>query len=156
MRIYLIAAVALAAASPAFAQDPGRSNATILKPINTFIDEGNRGDEKAASAAFTASPSIIDEISPYHWRGKNAFHAWFTAFLADMQKHGQTEPAMKLGKPREVMVSGASAYVVVPGHYTYKEGATPKAEDGMYAIDLKKGDAGWRIDAFAWAGSPPK
>jgi hypothetical protein len=58
--------------APASAQTP---DAQLMTPIKKFIDSFNKGDMAGAWATHAAEAdlSIIDEVSPYFWRGPRAF-----------------------------------------------------------------------------------
>lgn len=134
--------------TPAFA---GAADDAALMPFRQFVDGVNKNDIKTAAAAFVPSAGIIDEFAPHHWQGADAFAQWDAALNADMKAHGMTEPFMALGKPLHLDVTGDTAYAVVPGHYTYKQGGKAMHEDGTFAVALAKTASGWRIAAWSWA-----
>ena len=53
-------------------------DAQVMAPIQKFMDSFNKGDMAGAAATHAAVPelSITDEVSPYIWRGPQAFKAW--------------------------------------------------------------------------------
>jgi ketosteroid isomerase-like protein len=108
---------------------------------------------KAAGAPFEADVSIIDELAPFAWRGKDAFSTWLADFGKDLAKTGATEPLMTLGRASRTDVSGDSAYLVVPAVYTFKakDGAAMR-EPGQFAFVLHKAAGGWKIASWAWTG----
>ena len=94
----------------------------VMATVSRFIDALNRNDAKAALATCATQASIIDEFPPHEWQGPNACEDW------------------------------ATAYVVVPATYTYKEHGTPKAErDSIFTVALRRLAAGWRITGWAWS-----
>lgn len=146
----LIASVLLIPA--AFAAAPG----DVTAPIKQFIDGFNTGDVKSAYAAYaTGTITIIDEFAPHRWIGPNAAHQW----AADYDKHaaatGVTDGVVKLGEPTRSVVDGDSAYVIVPGLYTYKEKGKATAEEGQFAFVLRGGPSGWKISGWTWTGQTP-
>jgi ketosteroid isomerase-like protein len=130
--------------------------AEVTAPIHQFIDGFNTGDVKSAYAAYAPGTiTIIDEFAPHRWIGPNAAHQW----AADYDKHaaatGVADGVVKLGEPTRSVVDGDTAYVVVPGLYTYKEKGTPTAEEGQFAFVLRGGAGGWKISGWTWTGQTP-
>lgn len=137
-----------AASTPAFA---GTAEDAALAPVHLFIDSVNKGDMKGAGAAYTASPSIVDEFAPYHWQGPNAYADWLAEFESKSKAQGLTEPVMTLLKPTRVVVTGDHAYAVLPALYDFKLNGKPVREHGTFSFALAKTKDGWRIAAWAWA-----
>jgi hypothetical protein len=52
-------------------------------PIREWIDAFNAGHPERASGAFAPDAVILDEISPYVWRGPDALQQW----AADMGRN---------------------------------------------------------------------
>jgi ketosteroid isomerase-like protein len=130
--------------------------ADVTAPIHQFIDGFNTGDVKSAYAAYaTGTITIIDEFTPHSWIGPNAAHQW----AADYDKHaaatGVTDGVVKLGEPTRSVVDGDTAYVIVPGLYTYKEKGKATAEEGQFAFVLRGGPSGWKISGWTWTGQTP-
>jgi len=127
-----------------------------LEPFDRFIAAVNKGDMKMAAAAFTASPSMIDEFPSYYWQGAGALSAWVNDFGAFSQASGQTDGQMHIDAPSYSVVGDTSAYYVVPAHYIYKDRGKPAVEDGTFAVVTTRDEAGWKIASWAWAGTTPK
>jgi hypothetical protein len=126
----------------------------VIAPIQKFVDSFNKGDAAGAAATHAAEADlvIIDELSPYLWRGPRAFQQWSTDLEADAKKRGITEPMVKIGAPTRREVSGDQAYVVVPAVYTFKEGGVAMRESAQMTFALKKGAGGWLIHGWTWTG----
>jgi hypothetical protein len=148
MVVCLIMGVAAAAQAP----DP-----QVIAPIQKFIDSFNKGDAAGAAATHAAEADLVimDELSPYLWRGPRAFQQWSTDLEADGKKRGITEPMVKIGAPTRREVSGDQAYVVVPAVYTFKEGGVAMRESAQMTFALKKGAGGWLIHGWTWTGPKP-
>jgi hypothetical protein len=129
----------------------------VTAPITTFIDAFNKGDTPAAAAthATGADLVIIDELSPYLWRGPKAFQEWGAALDADAKKRGMTDPKVTLGAVTRVEMNGADAYVVVPAVFTFKEKGVAMRESAQMTFALKKGPSGWLIHGWTWTGPKP-
>ena len=133
-------------------------DAQIMAPIQKFIDSFNKGDAAGASATHAAVPelSITDEVSPYIWRGAQAFKAWSSDLEANDKKLGITEQAVKISAPTRVETSGDQAYVVVPAVYTFKQGGVAMREAAQMTFVLRKGAGGWLIHGWTWTGPKPQ
>jgi ketosteroid isomerase-like protein len=147
-------AVCLIMGAAAGAQTP---DAQMIAPIQKFIDSFNKGDIAGAAATHAAEADlvIIDEVSPFLWRGPRAFQQWSTDLDGDSKKRGVTDQMVKIGRPTRTEVSGDQAYVVVPAVFTFKEGAVAMRETAQMTFVLKKSAGGWLIHGWTWTGSKP-
>jgi hypothetical protein len=131
--------------------------AQVMAPIRLFVDSFNKGDLKAAAAAFSpAGLVIIDDVSPHVWAGPNALENWSKALAASDQTEGNTDGAVTLGKPTREVVSGDRGYVVLPAVYTLKEKGVAMRETAQIVCALQKGTSGWQITGWTWVGTTPK
>jgi hypothetical protein len=96
--------------------------------------------------------SILDEVSPYLWRGPQAFKAWSTDLGSDAKERGITEQVVEISDPTRVESNGDHAYVVVPAVYTFKEQGKAMREPAHFVFALQKGASGWLIHGWAWTG----
>lgn len=132
--------------TPARAADSG-----VMATVHQFVDGFNKRDLNRAVAACAPSASIIDDFPPHQWEG-SACADWARDLGAASKSAGITNGIVTLGKPWHVNVTGDRAYVVVPATYTYKQHGKPVTESGsVLTAVLKRGSAGWRITAWAWA-----
>jgi ketosteroid isomerase-like protein len=122
----------------------------VLAPIHQFVEALNKGDMKAAAAAHTAAPSIIDDVPPHQWQGSDAFDKWSSSDAAEMQKNGITAPTVKIKAPSQIQVEGDSAYVVVPTVYSFVMKGKKVAETGFLTFALAQQGSDWRIAGWAW------
>jgi hypothetical protein len=151
MRILTVAAVVwFALGAPASAQ----TDAELMAPIQKFISSFNKGDTAGAGATHAAGAdlTIIDEVSPYIWRGPQAFQTWGADLESDAKKNGITEPMVTLSAATRIEKNGDQAYVVVPAVYTFKQRGTAMREAAQMTFVLKKGASGWLIHAWTWTG----
>ena len=147
-RIVSLAAAVLLLVTPAIA---GAIEDIATAPIHAFIDNMNKGDMAAAAAAYAPDATIVDEFPPYRWMGATAFADWGRDYGTDAAKHAITEPLMTLAAPTTVNVDGDHAYAVIPATYTFKQAGKPMTDHGTFSFALTKGEAGWKIAAWAWA-----
>jgi hypothetical protein len=144
-----VALIALAQGTTA-----GPDTAAVMAPVHQFVDAFNKGDTKTAAAACADQTSIIDEFPPHEWHGAGGCAKWMRDFDADSKRNGITDGVVTLGAPKHVDVTADRAYVVVPADYVYKQkGKTVREAGSILTVALRKGAAGWRITAWAWAKS---
>jgi ketosteroid isomerase-like protein len=132
-------------------------NPQMMAPIQKFLEAFNKGDIAGAAAthATGADVVIIDELSPYIWRGASAFQDWVTALDGDSKQRGITEPHVALSAPTRIETDGTGAYVVAPAAYTFKEKGVAMREASQMTFVLKKDANGWMIHGWTWTGSKP-
>jgi hypothetical protein len=132
-------------------------DAQVIAPIQKFIDSFNKGDMAAAAATHAAEADlvIIDEVSPYLWRGPRAFQTWSTALADDAKKQGNTDEKVTISAPTRTETTGDQAYVVVPAVYTFKQRGVAMREAAQMTFALRKGPAGWLIHGWTWTGPKP-
>jgi len=147
MRLALLAALV---AFPALAH-AGPAEDAVLAPVKKFTAALSAGDEKAAAALMTASPSITDEFAPFHWEGKTAIADWFAGDGADMKANGVTDDHVSIGKPLHVMISGDHAYVVAPMTYTYLMHGKKTVETALFTVAEVKTGGSWLIATWSYA-----
>ena len=147
--VWLVMGVAASAQTP---------DAQLMAPIQKFIDSFNKGDTAAALATHAAEAdlAIMDEVSPYLWRGSKAFQAWSADLDSDAKKRGITDPVVTISAPTRAETNGDQAYVVVPAVYTFKERGVAMREAGQMTFALKKGAGGWLIHGWTWTGPKPQ
>jgi len=146
----LFAAVVTAAffvSATAVASDKTDAMATI----HQFVDNLDKGDMQAAAAPYAPESSIIDEFPPHYWHGATAFADWGKDFGTFSQKTGDTDPFVKLGKPKHVDINDDHAYVVIPASFAYKEHGKKMIEKGStMTFALAKLNGTWKIAAWSW------
>jgi ketosteroid isomerase-like protein len=156
MRILILAVVvSLVVGASAHAQP---ADAELMAPIQKFITSFNKGDVAGAAATHAAGADlvIIDEVSPYVWRGPKAFQSWGADLESDAKKNGITEPMVTIKAATRIEKSGDQAYVIVPAVYTYKQGGKAMREAAQMTVVLKKDATGWLIHGWTWTGPRPQ
>ena len=128
--------------------------AGMMKTINGFIDASLAG--KPLAGLVTASPSMIDEVPPYHWSGPGAAKAWMADVGAWARTNGVTELGVRLGAPTRVEQTGSHGYVVTPAVVTYNQKGKAEREEGAMVFALDRRRSGWRVASLAWTGGATK
>jgi ketosteroid isomerase-like protein len=137
-------------ASPALAADPA-----VEAPIRTFLDSFNKGDVAAAAATHVSGGvTIVDEVAPYRW---SSFQDWLGALDKESKDGGLTDQSVTATGPivRE-LVSGDSAYVILPVRYAFKARGKPMREDAQMTFVLSREAGGWKIAGWTWTGPDPR
>ena len=70
----------------------------------------------------------------------------------DEKKRGVTDQKVTLRTATRVETDGATAYVIVPAAYTFKEKGVAMRETAQMTFMLKKGATGWLIHGWVWTG----
>jgi ketosteroid isomerase-like protein len=126
----------------------------VMAPITKFVEAFNKGDMAGAAATHAADADlvIIDEVSPFIWRGAKALQTWVADLDRDAKKHGITDQKVTLSPPTRVETTAAEAYVIVPTVYSFKENGVAMREAAQMTLTLKKDAGGWLIHGWAWTG----
>lgn len=127
-------------------------DAAVEAPIHEMMEGFNKGDIKGVKALHVASPVIIDEFgAPYVWTGPGAFDAWVAGLTKSEVAEGKTGGVVYFGPPIRESIKGATAYVVSPCTYTYKQAGKTFKETGTTTFVLVKAGPAWKIKAWTWA-----
>lgn len=128
----------------------------VTQAITAMVDAVNRSDFGRAAAAFTAEPTIIEDIAPFRWHGPDAPSAWLAAMGDNAARLGVQSIAMDLGQPVNIVTSDNAAYAVFPGHLilaTTQDGELRSR--GTLTFVLAQRDNSWLIDTLVWSGPEP-
>ena len=148
MRTSLIAAALVAAsAMPALAADPA---GPARAPIDAFAIAFAKGDIAAAKAAYTASPTIIDEPPPFMWSGKDAIDTWLADVVKDSKAAGRTDEKLLIGRTLRAETTGDSAYVITRAQYSFTQGGKAMVEPSRMTFVVKKQAGVWKIASWTW------
>jgi ketosteroid isomerase-like protein len=146
--------IALAAVSVLlFASAAQAGDAAVDATIRQFGDAFNKGDVKAAKALHVAAPTIIDEFAPHSWSGPKAFDSWLADLTKSEAAEGKTGGQVAISTPTREVISGASAYVIVPATYTFKQKGGVIRETAQMTFVLAKQASGWKIRSWTWTGA---
>jgi len=127
------------------------AEAVIVETLNRFAEHVNRGEVAAAIGHFTDDPSIVEDLSPFHWRGPDAAGAWLAAMAANAERNGVTGIHMGFRAPRLVLVDGDRGYAVLPGDLSYSFAGAPDRRIGGYVtFAVQKIHDAWKIETLTW------
>ncbi len=150
--VVLAAAVCLAV--PVSARD-----LAVEAPIQRMMDGFNKGDIASVKSAHVASPTIVDNVSPFVWSGPNAFDQWVADLTKAEAAEGKTEGVVTFAPVVDEVVRGDRAYVVTRSIYAYKEKGRSMREVGYTSFVLTKVGSEWKVESWSWAspsGVPTK
>ena len=145
-KVIIAVAIAVVGAGPVVASQ----EADVMAPVRQFVSGFNKSDIKMAQAACADQTIIIDDFSPHEWRGSGATSKWFRDLTRMGKKNGMSDSFVTLLKPRQVDVTSAHAYVVVPINLRYNDKGQLVKRTGLMTLVLHMGVDGWRIAALAW------
>ena len=144
----LVIALAFAINSPStFASD----KADVVDAVNRYLNNLDTDKIQTAVAMCDTEVSILDEFPPHAWHGPTACADWWKGLLAYNEKSGITDGDATLGKAWTVDVTGDWAYFVAPMTYTYKQNGKSVKETATFSVALKRTQAGWRINSWAYS-----
>ena len=129
----------------------GPAEDAIVAALQRFTGFVNAGDMPAALACFTANPSIVEDIAPYHWQGPGAGAAWLAAMGANAARAGMTGITMTFHAPTLVLTEGDRGYAVLPGDlaYAFGDGSVRRVRGhGTFAVQRDAAD--WKIETLTW------
>jgi hypothetical protein len=130
----------------------GSAEAAVVKTLNRFAGHVNRGEMGEALAHFTDSPSITEDIAPYHWRGPSAGQDWLAAMGANAERHGISGIHMGFGAPTMVEVTGDRGYAVLRGDLTFSFADAPDRRiQGHVTFVVQQSVRAWKIETLTWA-----
>jgi hypothetical protein len=138
----MLAAAGVFAAAPGFAGEEVETLAVVDKFVTSF---GN-GDERAMLSTCGDSMTIIDDIAPHIWQGRQACRNWKKAVDAFLRDTGETHVRVTLGKPVHNDITEDRGYIVVPLVFNYIQGGKPIVDTGsLMTVALKKDRGAWRM-----------
>lgn len=140
-RIVIAVAVSVLVAGPAVASDKDDIMAVLKQWISSEAGSAATCDDDAA---------VIDDIPPYEWHGPGACSRWQKDADAFNQKEGIKDSVGTIGKPKQLMLSGDRAYVVLPATFAVTQKGKRVTETATSTLVLRKTAAGWRITAWTW------
>jgi ketosteroid isomerase-like protein len=143
----LTALAGLAAAQPA----PGP-----VDVVREVLAAFNHKDIAAVKARLAPEMSIIDDFGAYEWHGPGAFQAWLDDYLATAKTEGLTPGGQARPTLIRADVKGETAYVVMRSVLSYRQRGVLMAMPGREAFSLRRGQDGWKITGWAWAGDVPR
>ena len=150
-----VAGAALAIASIFGAQSAAAADSVgMMKTINGFVAASLAG--KRVDGFLTPSPSMIDEVPPYHWSGPGATKQWLADVGGWAKANGATHLKVRLGVPTRTDQTGTQGYVVTPATFTYSQKGRTEREEAAMVFTLNHTRSGWRISSFAWTGAAIK
>lgn len=125
----------------------------VLSVVHQWIDALDKGDMKTFVGLCSDHTVILDGMSPYQWQGEGACANWWSDASKDTEI---TDISVTVGKPLQIRITDARAYVVTRDSLTYKMGGKPMEQTGaIHTFVLQKGNSGWRIIGEAWSVTTP-
>lgn len=120
-------------------------------PIRAALAAVNAGDGLAFAREFTGDAAILDEISPFAFRGPTAARAWFERLRAVNRDNGITDERSAFDAPRDASIEGNDAYAVVPVRIAYRQRGRSIVENGAWTFALRNAGGTWKIVLAAFA-----
>ena len=128
----------------------GSALASDKSDILAVLKQWNDTDEAKAVATCADDAAVIDDIPPFEWHGPSACSRWQKDYDAYAKKEGITDAAGTIGDPRQLIISGDHAYVVVPTTFAFTQKGKPVKFIATTTFALHKTATGWQITAWTW------
>jgi hypothetical protein len=130
------------------------ADAALLAPVDAFLKAIGANEWSALAKTYTGSPAIVDEFSPYLFRGPFAVSAWTAGAKADIAQHHMSGMQTSRSKPVFVERTAHRAYLVVPVEYSAKTDSGSMHENAYETFVLLTTSLGWRAEATVWTTRP--
>jgi len=143
---FVVLAAAACIAGPLSARD-----VAVEAPIQRMMDGFNKGDIASVKSAHVASPTIVDNVSPFFWSGPDAFDQWVTDLTKAEAAEGKTDGVVTFAPIVDEVVRGDRAYVVTRSIYAYKKKGRSMREVGYTSFVLAKVGSEWKVASWSWA-----
>lgn len=128
------------------------SPARIASLVSSFVDEVNSGLIDAALARFSSDATIVEDIAPFKWQGRDAGSQWLTAMAANAKRLGVTSVVMDLGAARRIEIEERYAYAIFAGTVLLEQKNQMLREPGLLTFALEGTLDEWLITALIWTG----
>src|ERR1700736_5281245 len=150
--IVLLLAGALVGASPS--PDRQQANAAVMVPIRLMQFNTNSG-KAWPDGTFAKTQTIIDEIPPFRWMGPDAAKTWWSDYGKFAAAHKLASPYLTMGTPVSRVITGDSAYIVVPATVQVIASGKRVSEQGFLTFVVVQTSYGWSIDTQIWSTTKP-
>lgn len=145
------AALALSVAIAAESQETTPPRAEVLQPVRQFVANMNAGNLETAFTACGEDMSILDNVPPFAWQGKDACQRWADALNANSATQGISDLIFELGEPAVLHADLERAYAVLPARYTFQQNGSADVGKGTLTVALRNTTSGWQMTAFSFA-----
>jgi ketosteroid isomerase-like protein len=141
--------VALAFLPVTWAQAAAKEEA--VSSVRIFMDAYNRDDAKSLIAACAREASILYDVPPYHWSGRDTCTRWLKDVRNEEHQEDISNIVATLEKIRHVMVSGTHAYVTVDLRFSFRWRGKEGEEQDVATFTLNRDGDKWLISGMALA-----
>jgi ketosteroid isomerase-like protein len=140
---------ALASTSFLVTSAAASDRADVISVLHRWIEALDAGDMKTFVGLCSEHTVILDDMPPYQWQGEGACANWWSDASKDTEI---TDISVKVGKPLQIHIADAHAYIVTRDSVTYRMGGKSMKQTGaIHTFVLQKGNSGWRISGEAWS-----
>jgi ketosteroid isomerase-like protein len=142
-----LAALLLFTAVPAAAAVP---DSAALATISGVVAATNADDAARVGSYFAPDAVVVDENTPFVWRGAQAGADWWRSVQALVRNNKLRAAAGSLIEYRQDDRAG-NAYAVVPLTITVQSKGKAMTERGLWALTLHRSGSDWKITTASWA-----
>ncbi len=149
MRKSVFILIALAFLPVTWAQVDAKEEAASL--VRVFMDAYNRHDAKTLISACAREASILYDVPPYHWSGRDTCTRWLKDVRNEEHRIDIANTVATLEKIRHVMVSGTHAYVTVDLHFSFRWHGKEGEEQDVALFTLSRSGDRWLVSGMSLA-----
>jgi ketosteroid isomerase-like protein len=149
MRKSVFIACSLAFMPTSWAQADAKEDAASL--VRQFMDAYNRDDAKTLISACASEASILYDVPPYHWSGRDTCTRWLKDVRNEEHRIDIANTVATLEKIRHVMVSGTHAYVTVDLHFSFRWHGKEGEEQDVALFTLSRSGDRWLVSGMSLA-----
>lgn len=122
---------------------------SMMQPVHRLVSFMRTLDATALADTFVAEPVILENFSPYVFRGPNALTLWASGFRGHARE--LADLVATFGPAQDFDRTGDRVYFVLPTTWRGTSKGRPFVEEGGWSFVLKENSPDWRIEAYAWA-----
>lgn len=149
MRISVFIVSALALLPATWAQADAKEEAA--SSVRVFIDAYNRDDARSLVIGCAREASILYDVPPYHWSGRDTCSRWLKDVRNEEHHVDISNTVATVEEIRHVMVSGTHAYVTVDLHFGFRWHGKEGEEQDVAVFTLTRDGDKWLISGLSLA-----
>jgi len=121
----------------------------MMEPIRRLARFMATLDDSNLAGVFAEDLTIVENFSPFLFRGDGAAQAWRAGFVEHARTLSDLVP--EFGAAQDFSREDQTAYFVLPTRWAGKSHGRPFTELGGWSFILTHTSGQWRVAAYAWS-----
>lgn len=109
-------------------------------------------DHEAFLAVHDQDAVIVDDFSPYIWKGAGSVKRWSADERKLLRTKHITQPRITSGEPLRAVSDGGTAYIVIPITYDFLLDGKEASDKGTFTFVMRHAESGWKISSWSYNG----